>query len=105
MLYLTIRTLGTTLTLLGTSTLIGKQYEDVTQVDDGSVERTGNNATWITHGLQVTYSLSTGTTIALGMQNAFEKEPQLSPYDGRNYNFNLYDAYGRVSYIRFTQSF
>ncbi|MGP5155955.1 TonB-dependent receptor [Pseudoalteromonas prydzensis] len=85
--------------------LIGKQYEDVTANDNGGVDRTGNIATWITHDLQVTYSLSTGTTIALGMQNAFEKEPQLSPYGGRNYNFNLYDAYGRVSYIRFTQSF
>ena len=85
--------------------LIGKQYEDVTQLDDGSIERTGNVGTWVTHDLQVTYSLSTGTTIALGMQNAFEKEPELIPYDGRNYNFNLYDAYGRVSYIRFTQSF
>ena len=85
--------------------LIGKQYEDVTQNDDGGVDRTGNIATWITHDLQLTYSLSTGTTIALGMQNAFEKEPQLSSFGGRNYNFNLYDAYGRVSYIRFTQSF
>lgn len=85
--------------------LIGKQYEDVTSNDNGGVDRTGNIATWVTHDLQVTYSLPTGTTIALGMQNAFEKEPQLSNFGGRNYNFNLYDAYGRVSYIRFTQAF
>ncbi len=78
---------------------------DVTANDNGGVDRTGNVGTWVTHDLQVTYSLSTGTTIALGMQNAFEKEPELIPYDGRNYNFNLYDAYGRVSYIRFTQTF
>jgi len=85
--------------------MIGSQYEDVTQVDGGGVERTGNIATWITHDLQATYSLSTGTKISIGMQNAFEKEPQLSSYDGRNYNFDLYDAYGRVTYVRLSQTF
>ena len=49
--------------------------------------------------------MSTGTQISLGMQNAFEKEPQLSPFGGRNYNFDLYDAYGRITYLRFRQSF
>ena len=85
--------------------LIGKQYEDVTQNDDGSLDKTGNIATWVTHDLQVTYNMSTGTQISLGMQNAFEKEPQLSPFGGRNYNFDLYDAYGRITYLRFRQSF
>jgi iron complex outermembrane receptor protein len=85
--------------------LIGKQFEDVESNDAGGVDRSGNIATWVTHDLQVTYSMSTGTKISLGMQNAFEKEPQLSPFGGRNYNFNLYDAYGRISYIRFSQSF
>ena len=85
--------------------MIGSQYEDVTQVADGSVERTGNIATWITHDLQAAYSFDTGTKISVGMQNAFEKEPQLSGFGGRNYNFNLYDAYGRITYVRLTQSF
>ena len=85
--------------------MIGSQYEDVTQIDDGSVQRTGNIATWITHDLQATYSLSTGTKISIGMQNAFEKEPQLSSFDGRNYNFDLYDAYGRITYVRLSQTF
>ncbi|TWX73271.1 TonB-dependent receptor plug domain-containing protein [Colwellia sp. C1TZA3] len=85
--------------------MIGSQYEDVTQVADGSVERTGNIATWITHDLQATYSFDTGTKISFGMQNAFEKEPQLSSFSGRNYNFNLYDAYGRITYLRLAQSF
>ncbi|MDO6486725.1 TonB-dependent receptor [Colwellia sp. 6_MG-2023] len=85
--------------------MIGSQYEDVTQVDGGGVERTGNIATWITHDLQATYSLSTGTKISIGMQNAFEKEPQLSSFDGRNYNFDLYDAYGRITYVRLSQTF
>ena len=85
--------------------MIGSQYEDVTQVADGSVERTGNIATWITHDLQAAYSFDTGTKISVGMQNAFEKEPQLSGFGGRNYNFDLYDAYGRITYVRLSQSF
>ena len=85
--------------------LIGKQYEDVESNSAGGVDRSGNIATWVTHDLQVTYSMPTGTKVSLGMQNAFEKEPQLSSFGGRNYNFDLYDAYGRVTYIRFSQSF
>ena len=85
--------------------MIGSQYENVEQVEGGGVERTGNIATWITHDLQATYSFPTGTKVSLGMQNAFAKEPQLSGFDGRNYNFNLYDAYGRITYLRFSQSF
>ncbi|MGO2349671.1 TonB-dependent receptor plug domain-containing protein [Pseudoalteromonas nigrifaciens] len=85
--------------------MIGSQYEDVTQVAGGGVERTGNIATWITHDLQASYSFPTGTKVSVGMQNAFEKEPQLSSFGGRSYNFDLYDAYGRVTYLRFSQSF
>ena len=85
--------------------MIGSQYEDVTQVADGSIERTGNIATWITHDLQAAYNFDTGTKISIGMQNAFEKEPQLSGFGGRNYNFDLYDAYGRITYVRLSQSF
>lgn len=85
--------------------MIGSQYEDVTQVADGSVERTGNIATWITHDMQATYTFDTGTKVSIGAQNIFEKEPQLSPFGGRNYNFDLYDAYGRIAYVRVAQSF
>jgi len=85
--------------------LIGKQFEDVVANDEGGVDRSGNIATWVTHDFQVSYSMSTGTKISLGVNNAFEKEPQLSSFNGRPYNFELYDAYGRISYIRFSQSF
>lgn len=85
--------------------MIGSQYEDVTQIADGSVERTGNIATWITHDMQATYTFDTGTKVSIGAQNIFEKEPQLSGFGGRNYNFNLYDAYGRIAYVRVAQSF
>lgn len=87
--------------------MIGSQFEDVDQVPNqpGEVVRTGHVGTWVTHDLQVSYTLPTNTKISVGAQNAFEKAPQLIPFGGRNYNFNLYDAYGRVAYIRLSQSF
>jgi len=85
--------------------MVGSQYEDVDQQTDGSVLRTGNVATWITNDVQASYSFSTGTKLSFGMQNVFEKKPQLSYYDGNDYNYNLYDGYGRVTYLRVTQTF
>ena len=55
--------------------------------------------------MQVSYTLPTNTKISVGAQNVFEKAPQLIPFGGRNYNFDLYDAYGRVAYVRLSQSF
>ena len=85
--------------------MIGSQYEDVDGQDDGSVIRSGNVATYITHDMQATYTFDTGTKISVGAQNIFEKEPQLSAYDGNDYNYNLYDGYGRIAYVRIAQSF
>ncbi|QBL10072.1 TonB-dependent receptor [Rheinheimera sp. D18] len=91
--------------------MVGSQFEDTDQVLDangnptGQVSRTGHVGTWVTHDMQISYTLPTNTKISIGAQNIFEKEPQLIGYDGRNYNFNLYDAYGRIAYIRLSQSF
>ncbi|MCC5879314.1 MAG: TonB-dependent receptor [Idiomarina sp.] len=84
--------------------VIGNQYDDVT-VADGVRTRDGNIATWTTHDLQLSYNTAWDGRITVGMLNAFEKAPQLRAFGGRSYNFNLYDAFGRVSYIRYTQRF
>ncbi len=85
---------------------IGSQYEDVYTNDAGNIVREGNIASWITHDLQATYIMpATNTSISIGAQNVFEKDPQLSRFDGRNYNFDLYDAYGRIAYVRLIQRF
>ena len=36
-----------------------------------------------------------------------DKDPVLDPLhpSGRGFDFNLYDAYGRVPYVRYTQNF
>jgi len=72
----------------------------------GAQRRDGDDtASWITHDMQATYIFSTGTTVSVGAQNIFEKDPQLNGFGGRNYNFNLYDAYGRIAYVRLIQRF
>jgi iron complex outermembrane receptor protein len=87
--------------------MIGSQFEDVDQVpgQPGEVVRSGHVGTWVTHDMQLSYTLPTNTKISVGAQNIFEKAPQLIPFGGRNYNFNLYDAYGRVAYVRLSQAF
>jgi len=46
-----------------------------------------------------------GMTLTAGVLNAGDKMPSLVPYDGRNFNFYLYDSYGIQPYLRFTQKF
>lgn len=61
---------------------------------------------YVTHDLQVTWKTPIkGSELVVGVVNAFDKLPQLVNFDGREFNFNLYDAYGRTPYIRYTQRF
>src|SRR5690606_15278244 len=62
---------------------------------------------WTTHDLQASWNAPWNGRITLGVNNAFDKDPVLDPLDsgGRGFNFNLYDGYGRVPYIRYTQTF
>lgn len=80
--------------------MIGNVAEEVR---DG--EQLGHVGTWTTHDFQVSYNTAWDGRITVGMQNAFEKRPQLLGYGGNDYNFNLYHAYGRHTYVRYTQRF
>lgn len=62
---------------------------------------------YLTHDLQVNWSPSMvkGAKLTLGALNLGDKRPELIRYDGRNFNFYLYDSYGRQVYVRYTQSF
>lgn len=80
--------------------MIGSVAADV---EDG--EQTGHVGTWTTHDFQVSYNTPWNGRISVGMQNAFEKRPALVPYGGRDYNFDLYNAFGRVTYVNYTQRF
>lgn len=88
--------------------VIGNQYRDVTAVPEaegGGVLRSGNIATWTTHDLQVTYNAPWDGKITIGAENLFEKLPQLIPAGGREYNYDLYHGWGRITYLRYTQTF
>ncbi len=62
---------------------------------------------WTTHDLQATWNAPWNGKIALGVTNIADKDPVQDPFDptGRNFDFSLYDGYGRVPYVRYTQSF
>ena len=68
---------------------------------------TGANrvGTWTTHDFQANYATPWDGVIALGVQNIGEKLPTLVSSGGRDYNYGLYDGYGRYTYFRYTQSF
>lgn len=87
--------------------IIGDQYIDTVADPAGvdGVSRTGHIGTWVTHDIQVSYDTQWDNKFTLGIQNAFEKLPQLEPYGGRDYNYGLYNGWGRVFYARFQQNF
>lgn len=67
-----------------------------------------------TYDLQVTAdSFIKGGKVSFGIVNLLgwypgengPRDPQLVAYDGRNFNYYLYDSYGRQTYIRYTHSF
>ena len=61
---------------------------------------------YTTHDVQFTWQTPLkGSALTVGFINLFDKLPQLVTYDGREFNFNLYDAYGRTAYVRYTQQF
>jgi iron complex outermembrane recepter protein len=65
-----------------------------------------------THDLMVTWQAPWNAKLSVGVNNAGDKDPVLDPSGGcasdvspRGYCTNLYDAYGRVPFVRYTQSF
>ncbi|WP_374673621.1 TonB-dependent receptor [Ideonella sp.] len=62
---------------------------------------------YTTHDLQLNYSPSflKGAKFTIGAINVTDEQPQQIRYDGRPFNFNLYDSYGRQAYVRVTQKF
>ena len=60
---------------------------------------------YTTHDLQLNWNAPWNGRITIGATNLGDKYPALSAYDGRPWNFYLYDAYGRTTYFRYTQTF
>jgi iron complex outermembrane receptor protein len=64
-------------------------------------------ASFVTHDLQASWNAPWNGRLTVGVQNVADRDPSLDPLDsgGRGFIFSLYDAYGRVPYVRYTQSF
>jgi iron complex outermembrane receptor protein len=60
---------------------------------------------YTTADIALTYRHPTKTQITVGMRNLEGKLPELLSYDGRPWNFNLYDGLGRTVYFRLKQEF
>jgi iron complex outermembrane receptor protein len=67
----------------------------------------GHVPTWVTHDVQFNYFAPWDGRITIGVRNAGEKRPPvfLGNVGSRDYDFNLYDAYGRITYAQYTQTF
>ncbi len=60
---------------------------------------------YATNDVQVAWQAPWNGKVAIGAMNVGNRYPELKAYDGRPWNFYLYDAYGRTVYLRYTQSF
>lgn len=83
--------------------LIGEQFDDFD--DDG--KRIGHVPTWITHDVQLNYHAPWNGKFTLGARNVGDKMPPvgLGSVGSRDYDFFLYDGFGRTTYFRYTQTF
>lgn len=60
---------------------------------------------YVTHDVQGSWTTPWKGKIIAGVVNAGGKMPELVAYDGRNFNFYLYDGYSRQAYVRLEQKF
>ncbi|WP_343195856.1 TonB-dependent receptor domain-containing protein [Arenimonas daejeonensis] len=60
---------------------------------------------YATNDVQFSWNAPWNGTFAIGATNVGDRYPDLNAYDGRPWNFYLYDAYGRTTYFRYTQTF
>lgn len=67
----------------------------------------GHVPTWVTHDIQFNYFAPWDGKLTFGVRNVGEKKPPvgLGFVDSRDYDFRLYDAYGRITYMQYTQTF
>ena len=62
-------------------------------------------SSYTTHDVQVGMALPWNAKFTVGVNNVTDKMPELISFDGRPFNFNLYEAYGRSPYFRYQQDF
>jgi len=74
-------------------------------VEDGV--QIGHVPTWVTHDVQGNWYAPWEGQISVGCQNCGNKQPPIGVGNigSRQYDFNLYNGFGRIVYARYKQSF
>jgi iron complex outermembrane receptor protein len=86
---------------------IHRQVDSTDRDGNGNLAGNGEVPDWTTHDIQVNYNTAWNGRFSFGVRNATEELPPigLGNVGSRDYDFNLYDGYGRITYFRYTQSF
>ena len=85
---------------------IGGQRNPAVRWPNGDYRRPGTSiGSYTTNDVQVSWKAPWNAQISVGATNVGNRYPELVAYDGRPWNFYLYDAYGRTTYLRYVQSF
>ena len=71
----------------------------------GQEDSTGQVGGYATNDVFANYKTPWKATVTIGANNVGDRYPELVDFNGRPWNFNLYDAYGRTVYFRYTQTF
>jgi iron complex outermembrane receptor protein len=82
--------------------VIGDQYDEV-----NAGVKSGHVPTWVTNDLQGNWFTPWDGQLIVGCQNCGNKQPPvgLGAVGSRQYDFNLYNGFGRIVYARYKQSF
>ena len=65
----------------------------------------GSLPSWTTHDVQANYFTPWNGRVTVGVDNVGDRDPVLDEGADRGFDFSLYNGYGRVPYVRYTQSF
>ena len=84
---------------------IDGQHTDASVVGGVVVAPERSVGGYATNDVQVSWSAPWNAKISLGATNVGDRYPELVAFDGRPWNFYLYDAYGRTIYMRYVQTF
>ena len=60
---------------------------------------------YATNDVQLSWNAPWNGQITVGATNVGDRYPELVAFDGRPWNFYLYDAYGRTTYLRYTPTY
>jgi iron complex outermembrane receptor protein len=76
---------------------------NINYIGDNGTGDVATKAYW-TNDLQFGWATPLkGSKLTFGILNVTNEKPEQIPYDGRQFNFYLYDYYGRQPYIRYEQ--